>query len=211
MTQISSGIRSILSNSTVYNFVQTVLGTDNTRKQFVRYLDPRENDRILDIGCGTAELLGYLPNDITYVGFDISEKYINAARLKYGDRGEFVAKAVTDALLNEYEGFDKVIATGLLHHLNDDEAVHLFRLAKNALKPGGMLYSLDCCYTENQSAISKIFIDFDRGQNVRKIHQYAELARSVFPEVHVYHRTDMLRVPYDHIVLACKQKESHEK
>jgi SAM-dependent methyltransferase len=204
MTQIISGIRSIVSNSAVYNCLQSLLGANKARKQFVSYLDLHENDRILDIGCGTAELLGYLPKDIIYIGFDASEEYIKAAKRKYGNRGEFVAKSVTDALVDEYEDFDRVIASLVLHHLKDDEVLHIFKLAKNALKHGGMFCSLDCCYTTNQSIIPKTLIDLDRGQNVRRLHEYEELAISVFQEVKVFHRTDMLRIPYDHVVLVCR-------
>ena len=41
---------------------------------------------VLDLGCGTAELLAYLPDDITYIGVDISEKAIETARERFKDR-----------------------------------------------------------------------------------------------------------------------------
>lgn len=41
---------------------------------------------VLDLGCGTADLLAYLAPEITYIGVDISEKAIETARECFKDR-----------------------------------------------------------------------------------------------------------------------------
>jgi trans-aconitate methyltransferase len=58
--------------------------------------------RVVDVGCGTGEILDFLPAGIHYHGFDLDPNYIAAAREKYSDRGRFecadITKVSADAL-----------------------------------------------------------------------------------------------------------------
>lgn len=42
--------------------------------------------RVLDVGCGTGDLLSYLDSDVSYIGIDISQTAINIARRRFVDR-----------------------------------------------------------------------------------------------------------------------------
>jgi len=205
MAQVETGIRSVLSIPSVYNLVQNLLGATNARKVFVeQYLDCGEVGRLLDIGCGTAELLQWVPKVISYVGFDVSEAYIKSAQDKFNGRNAlFFAKSVSEADLVDIEPFDRIIAVGVIHHLNDDEVENIFRLAAHALKSDGKFISMDPCYIPGQSFLSKALIDRDRGQNVRTCEEYGLLAERVFERVTPHHRNDLLRIPYDHLMLVC--------
>ncbi len=204
MSQVTDGIRSILASPFVYNLSQTLLGANRTRDEIVsKYLELKGGEKILDIGCGTAELLSHLPVSVDYVGFDASQKYISAAKRKYGSRGEFFAKLVTNAIIDDYVAFDRVLAIGLIHHLDDEETLHLFALAKNALSDRGVFLSVDPCFVSGQNWFSKVIVNSDRGENVRPIEEYAELAKQVFDNVSLYHRNDLLVIPYDYAVLVC--------
>lgn len=205
MAQVTSGIQSILSHPIIYNTFQALIGAANARSIFVdEFLGIRNVCRLLDIGCGTAELLRHLPDTIYYVGYDLSQKYIEAAKKNFSHRNaEFVARQVTDTTLENCQLFDRVTAVGLLHHLEDDEAIHLFQLAKGALGDDGLFLSIDPCYVEEQSSISKFLVERDRGKNARALSDYKRLAESVFAHVDIHHRNDLLRIPYDHAVLIC--------
>jgi cyclopropane fatty-acyl-phospholipid synthase-like methyltransferase len=46
------------------------------REWIVRDLiHPFPGMRILDLGCGPAQILSFLPDDVTYVGYDMSAEY----------------------------------------------------------------------------------------------------------------------------------------
>ncbi len=156
---------------------------------------------MLDIGCGTAELLAYLP-EVEYWGFDVSESYIAAARKRYGPKGNFVCKLLDLKDLETLPKFDVVIASGLLHHLDTDAAHELFRLAKAALRPGGRLVTIDCCFADGQNMISRLLVSYDRGQNVLDGEGYRKLATPVFKEVagRVRHQA---WIPYTHWIMEC--------
>lgn len=204
MAQITYGIRSILSNPHIYNFTQNILGVRKARKVLAsEYIPNQKNMRVLDIGCGTAEILEFLPKDTHYVGFDASEKYIAEAKQRFGHRGSFFAEFVNNAHLDDLGKFDIVLAFGVLHHLDTEEAEALFQIASNALDSGGKLLTIDPCFTPKQSAIAHWLIKHDRGQDVRDEKGYRKLAEKLFSSISSTPRHDLLRVPYTYLIMSC--------
>src|SRR5687767_12267546 len=121
MSHRSTGIYRILETATVYDRFQRLLGGDAARRRFVRdFLRPSPEIRILDIGCGTGTILGYLPREVDYVGYDLNPRYIEEARRRHAGRGRFFCARVEEAP-EEPGGFDLVLATAILHHLEDPE------------------------------------------------------------------------------------------
>ncbi|NWF39431.1 class I SAM-dependent methyltransferase [Mariprofundus sp. NF] len=202
MAQITSGIRSILSHPAIYNFTQNFLGVRKARRLLVRDFFPKDKGlRILDIGCGTAEILEFLPEDIHYVGFDASPEYIEQARSRFGHRGKFFADLVNSAHLDHLGKFDVVLAFGVLHHLDDPEASTLFDIAAQALDQDGQVITVDPCFAPGQSSIAHWLIAHDRGQDVRDEKGYTELASAHFGDISSTLRHDLLRVPYTYQIM----------
>lgn len=205
MAQITSGVRAVLSWAPIYNLSQNLLGAKKARKILVRdYFPSVSGLRMLDIGCGTAEILEVLPEDTDYTGFDLSEHYVEKARKRFGARGTFFAERVSKARLENIEPYDLVLAIGILHHLDDWEAKELFRMAAQALKPEGLLVTLDPVFSRRQSPVAKWIIRRDRGRNVREANGYERLARTGFQNVRVDVRHDLLWIPYTHAILQCR-------
>jgi SAM-dependent methyltransferase len=203
MTERTSGIRSLLSIPAVYVLMQRMIGSPNVRREFVdRHVRPAAGERVLDIGCGPADLLSYFP-EVTYVGVDPSADYIAAADRRFGERGTFAVAGVDDLDPGQLGEFDLVIAKGVLHHIDDEQARKLFAIAARVLVPTGRLLTLDPGYAAGQSALSRFVVGQDRGADVRSDQRYVELAREAFDHVEptVYHR--LLRVPYTHVFLDC--------
>jgi SAM-dependent methyltransferase len=206
MAQITHGWRSILSSSLAYDAFQRLVGADSFRRKIVaEYLTPPRHGRILDIGCGTAEILEYLPETLDYVGFDASEAYIRSARARYARRASFFAQLVSEASLEGLPPFDLAMAIGVVHHLGDEEADHLFALAARALKADGRFCTIDPCLEQHQSRIARAIIRRDRGQSVRDLEDYSRLACRHFARVEASTRHDLLRIPYTHAILICTE------
>ena len=205
MSQVTTGIRSVLSNSAVYNATQRVFGAEAGRRDVAtRYLQAAPQDRVLDIGCGTAEILPHLPTSVEYWGFDQSEEYIRTAQKRYGDRGHFVCADVNDYVAQDgLQDIDVVLASGVLHHLDDAGAIALINIAWRVLRRGGRLVTIDPTYTTDQSRASRWVVAKDRGQSVREPGGYAELAATEFDQVDVHVRHDLLRIPFSHCILVC--------
>ena len=168
------------------------------------YIRASSGDRILDIGCGPGDILAHLPTDVRYVGFDANPSYIENARQRFGGRGEFFCHHITRAMLDQFAGFDIVLANGVLHHLDDVDAMALLEIAQRALKTGGRLVTLDGCYVEGQSRVARYLLARDRGEFVRTQDEYARLTRPFFANVTLHIRDDLMRIPYTHIVMECR-------
>lgn len=201
-SQRTTGLRSILSIAPLYRLAQRAIGADRSRRELVRnILEVRADDRILDIGCGTADILDLLPLTVDYIGFDPSERYIADARQRFGDRGTFTT-AGTERFAGAAEADRSlVMAIGVFHHLNDEGVHSALELASLAMEPGGRLVTIDPTFADGQHPIGRFLAKRDRGEHVRSPEQTLELARRVFPDASVGVRHDLLRVPYSHVVL----------
>jgi SAM-dependent methyltransferase len=203
MAQTTTGVRGILSNPVIYDFFQNLMGAKSGRSDFAqRFVKARAGDNVLDIGCGTAELLDYLP-PVNYWGFDISERYIEAARERYGERGHFVCKLVDSSDLAQLPKFDIVIASGVIHHLDADAAINLFDLAKSALGPQGRFVSIDPVLCDKQNPVARMLVSYDRGQNVCDGAGYRRLASRSFETVSGVERHQKW-IPYSHWIMECQ-------
>lgn len=206
MSQMTTGIRSVLSNPAMYERAQRAIGSRNVRHTFVAsYVHPFADMRVLDIGCGPGDILSVLP-DCNYVGFDISQAYVDAARERYGARGRFHVAGVgdVDTSLVGDQPVDRVISKGVLHHVDDDTAAALFELAASVSTPDTVVATIDPCLHANQHPVAAWLARRDRGQAVRHPEDYAAFARKHFHDVEVVVHTDLLRLPYSHAVVRAR-------
>lgn len=204
MTQVTSGVRSVLSIAFAYDLLQDLLGARHSRQRIVEeYLRLLPGQKLLDVGCGTGAILEFLPVDVRYVGVDLSENYIASARGRYGDRGEFLCRDVASLPVQEAGTVDVALAVGLLHHLDDSQVDGLLEAIARLLEPRGRLVSIDPCYDPAQSAAARFMISRDRGQNVRSGEGYRALASRHFDHARLTVRHDLGRIPYTHAILEC--------
>jgi len=206
VSQVTHGARALLSSSRIYDLFQEIMGSRKARTIFsAEYVRANPGDAVLDIGCGTAELLHYLP-PVEYHGFDPDPRYIDTARRKFRDRPHcsFTCAILDEELVGALPKFDVVLMIGVLHHLDDDEVPRLAALARTALKATGRLVSLDPCLVEDQSAIARFLAKRDRGQHVRQREGYRKLMSAVFPSVATEIRHDLGRIPYTHLIMQCR-------
>jgi SAM-dependent methyltransferase len=206
--QRTRGLFAPLSRAGVYDWWQGLVGAHRLREEFVRrYVRPGRlpRARVLDAGCGTARLRDHL-GDCEYVGVDLSERYLEAARRRHGHRGRFFRADVTLPGALAAEGpFDLVILSALLHHLDDARADALLRASARTLAADGRLISLDATITPDSHAVGRLLAAQDRGRHVRPPGEYRRLAEASFQRVVLHVRHDLLRVPYSHAILECSQ------
>jgi SAM-dependent methyltransferase len=197
------GLWSLLYLPQVYNALTSVVGSEAVMKLLAeRFVRPRAEDRILDVGCGTARILRYLPV-ARYVGIDNNSRYISAARERYQNRGEFVVGDVGALSLNPSERFDIVLASGILHHIDDASAKGLLAVSARLLAKNGRMVIADPVVAPGQSPVAKFLISLDRGRNVRTPEHYLALARTSFEKVHS-HVCDLHPwLPYTQFIMDC--------
>jgi SAM-dependent methyltransferase len=196
-------LRDVLALPAAYRGFGLLVGVARVRAIFVAdYVRPRRGQRLLDIGCGPGSLVPYL-TDVDYVGFDASASYIAAARARHPG-ARFFCERIGDHVASG-ERFDLVVAAGVLHHLNDIEALELLRLADARLCPGGRFLALDPCLTAGQHPVARWLVSRDRGRHMRSKDEHLRLVRQVFPDASATLRHDLLRVPYTHLIVECRR------
>jgi SAM-dependent methyltransferase len=202
--QRTGGLRALLSNASAYALLQRAVGSERSYALFVdEYVRPAPGERVLDIGCGPGEILPFLP-DVRYFGIDVSEPYIEAAREKYGERAEFQCADVRSADVPG-ASFDVVMVMGVIHHLDDAGARALFELASGALVDSGRLVAIEAVWTAPQHPFARWMNRRDRGAHIRTEDGYVRLAQHAFAAVRATVRTDLLRIPYTHVLIECEQ------
>ena len=198
-------LASFLSFPAAYRLFVHLIGTDLQKRYVAEFVKPRPGDKVLDIGCGPGDMLASLPG-VDYTGLDISPAYIAAAKKRFGNRGRFFCQDVGVIALEQERGtFNLVLATGVLHHLDDERAAKLFEIARLVLRPDGRLITYDGCYVPEQSRLARWMLSKDRGKFVRTYPEYLRLASACFASIDPHIRHDLLRIPYTHLIMYCSQ------
>jgi len=193
-------LKGMLNHPWAYIAFQRAYGADRLRRLCLTKLDARPGDKILDIGCGPAYLLDYLP-EVTYIGFDTEPRYLSYARKRYGTRGRFILSKYDEVQRQEMPAFDGILLMGLLHHLPDGEARGLIGLLARSLAKGGRIVTLDPCFVDGQSRIAHFMASNDRGRFVRDEEGYRRLTAASFTGAQVSVLHDTCRVPSTEIIM----------
>jgi SAM-dependent methyltransferase len=196
--------RNLLASPKVYTMFQRMVRGKGEYLYVLKHVRPNAGDRILDVGCGAGDILRHMP-PVEYVGLDMDEKLLQAARKNYGHRGEFFRGKLGSDIATDFAPFDLVVATGVLHHLDDIEATELFKLAAMLLKPGKRLVTLDGCYVPGQSALARYVLSRDRGRYVRRLEAYLSLASQIFNKVEHTVYQKLLRIPSSILIMECSK------
>lgn len=197
--------KDILAIPQLYTLWQRFVGDYKLRRIYCRdFIKAKEKDRILDIGCGPASMVKYMPENIDYVGFDDSEAYIEKAKKLFPDTNNYAFFCERVNFAKDFEQkFDIIMANAILHHLDDNEAEKLISFAAKNLKEKGRFLTLDGCFVDNQSFIKTWLLKNDRGKFVRTKDEYFKLFSKYFNDIKVTIRENLYNIPYTIIIFEC--------
>lgn len=118
------------------------------------------DDRVLDLGCGTGELLFTLaqkfPAANEFVGIDLSEEMLKLAKSKLD---AFKAVSLRSGNIEQIPypdaSFDLIVSSGVLHYVRNPKT--MMREALRVLKPRGRLLLIDMAQESLTTKISSMF------------------------------------------------------
>jgi SAM-dependent methyltransferase len=195
----------LLDHPSVFDLYQRLVGAPRSKRIFVsEHVRARRGERVIDLGCGTGELLSFLPNGVLYLGVDIDPAYIETARAKFGDRGEFVRADLT-TYRPARESYDIAIGYGVLHHLDERQCRVAIEVARTALRADGRAIFAEPCRTPSEGFIERALMDHDRGRHIRTPDGYADLLRTQFGSVTTEVLPDTYRLPLTLVVLDARR------
>ena len=175
-------IQAVLKSPPLYMVLQRLVGGVQMRNTCIELLSPKEGERILDVGCGTAYYLRQMP-EVDYHGFDIDHRYISHARAHLGNRGKFYCQPFEEKQARQLGRFDAVMLIGILHHLDDDGCDRLLDLAASVLGPEGRVITIDTVFHAGQNWFERLLANNDRGKHVRRPEKFLALAERAFESV----------------------------
>ena len=109
--------------------------------------DPQAALQVLDLGAGTGlfsqHVLGKYPH-ANFVLVDLAEKMLGVARERFGNASEQFKYVLGDyRQLEGQTGYDLVISSLSIHHLEDEEKRDLFGRIHTVLRQGGLFINVD--------------------------------------------------------------------
>jgi ubiquinone/menaquinone biosynthesis C-methylase UbiE len=132
----------------LYDPIVKLLGGDRARKALLDQAAIQTGYRVLDIGCGTGDLVTLIKGlhpDVDVVGLDPDPKALIRARRKAERAAVLIQldQGFSDELPYPDASFDRVFSSFMLHHLQAGEKERTLREVRRVLKPGGSLHLLD--------------------------------------------------------------------
>jgi SAM-dependent methyltransferase len=198
MSQRVSNLYRLITLPSVYKGLMAALGAEKAKARLATELYCVEpGAKVLDVGCGPASIFPYLP-EVNYTGMDLNPKHIAYAVAQYGSKGRFLVGDASRQLREEGGTFDLVIASALLHHLDDDRARDLLARLCQLTRSGGRIVTFDNVWLARQNPVAWSLNKLDSGLNVRFEAEYRDLAAGLPVTIDGKVYRDLLRIPYDH-------------
>ena len=199
----ADGLRRLLSLAPFYAGFQNAVGARRAREWFAaRALQLPDGARVIDIGCGTADIVDLVPRGVAYAGFDPNAAYVERAARTYAGRPDtvFLHGTAEDAARDaRFTGAALVMCLGVLHHLDDQEAAAVLAFARGALRPDGRLRAIEPAWLPAQGRLSKWIMSLDRGIGIRSAAEWHRLVSRAFPGCQTTPMTGLIRLPYTHV------------
>lgn len=129
-------------------FLHVVMKETQLKSRLITQLNPIDNEKILDFGCGTGTLMLMIkkvrPGSVVY-GIDIDHQVLEIAEKKAQREGVDIHLIKYNGITLPFadESFDKVVTSLVLHHLSKKEKFGIFGEIYRVLKKGGELHILD--------------------------------------------------------------------
>lgn len=199
-------MKQILSLAWIYQLYQWLVGANKYTRLFAhKYIRYQKGQKILDIGCGPADILAQLPLDVDYTGIDLSSKYISRAQQSHPHQTFICGDIGNPDFPLDNERYDTVFLIGVQHHLTDAIVDKMFAFAYQKLKPGGRMLCLEPVYCAGQGAIEKMFMRNDRGKYIRTEAGYLALMQKQFNHVESEIRPNTMNIPFTVVILQAQK------
>jgi ubiquinone/menaquinone biosynthesis C-methylase UbiE len=180
-----SWVHGSLDSATWFHLVRSHVYVGTTPR-LAACLDPRPDERIIDVGCGTGLCAGLVNGH--YVGIDTNVPYLRLARRHARGHTNHVAKMSGAALGFRDGAFDKAMLISIVHHLDDEAVDSLLNSLRRVVR--GAVVVLDLA-AEYGNWLERWFVRHDRGHHVRPVPAMRSLLTRHYRLTHeeIFHNT----------------------
>lgn len=169
--------RKLLGHPFVYDQIRPLVVGGIDMRPVYDLLPSEARRAVLDIGCGTGDALKYLTGFERYLGIDTDPIAVDAARKRWGKEPNvhFECRLLQADDIGDLAPTG-VVLSGVLHHLTNDEATGVLRLAARSTRLVRIVTN-DIVFLPGM-LFNNVLAMMDRGRHCRAPDAYAELAWS---------------------------------
>lgn len=153
---------------------------------------PEQKGELLDVGCATGELLGFLASrfpGLSVTGVDIFDELLQSAR-RLLPEGEFTNASALDLPVTFREHFDVVTAIGVMSIFDEEQLARFWESLLSVTKPGGFVavlsplneYGVDVLVRHRKRKDGQV-LPWETGWNVFSHETIAETLRAQGQEI----------------------------
>ena len=156
-----------------FNFLAGIYYSKEIRTLLQKAIAPQPGLRLLDVPCGTGTLKD-LCKPCAYVGGDLDTKRVLQAGLG-GNANSFLTLDASQMPFAD-RSFDRILAAGLFHHVDDSVARKILSEFLRVLKPGGRIVVFEAIWPTNAyNLMGWLMRKTDEGKFVRNPAAYKKL------------------------------------
>ncbi|MFS8104559.1 class I SAM-dependent methyltransferase [Lentzea alba] len=138
----------------IYDVVHVVFGVGRVHEEMIALAGLRDGHRVLDVGCGTGNLLratGKRHRNVELVGMDPDLKMLARAERKMRRNGlkAQLDRGFAQELQFPDASFDRVFSSLMLHHLDTQSKDEMLAEVRRVLRPDGLLVLADATLHEH--------------------------------------------------------------
>jgi SAM-dependent methyltransferase len=207
-------IHRLLNSSFCYSCLQISVGAEGFRNRFLQDLlrcEPR-GAQVLDLGCGPGANRKVINPDFSYVGVDLSDKYI-AKAISKNKSSLNTAFICADLVTNDnwlqhidIKGRNISLAFALWHHLSDEQLSNILTKLRSKFTSEAALVSIDPIITDDSTKFAIWLAKNDRGPYLRSQKDFEKIySENGFSTEIEIHRNQM-RIPGNIISIEAKLK-----
>ena len=179
-----------------YRLFQTIILKRSFYDDVIKILNYQNKfKQVVEIGCADGLILKKLSPSYSYFGYEIENKYILKLKNKFQKRENynFYNKSIDEINFEQFDPQDTlIILVGVFHHISDKKIINFLKKTLNF-----SVYAIDAVRLEDQNFLTKILLDDDQGEFIRKENEYKNILENYN---FILARNKYLRVPYDHLV-----------
>lgn len=165
-----------------WQLAQFLIGGSHTKRK-IALSHLKDGVRVLEVGCSTGNVSNVFRSveNLQFVGLDIHQEAIALASHwhRHDDRFQFLAGDLRN-LTDRIGMFDYVLFAAVLHHVNDDDARQMLKVAAGHVAPKGRIVLMEPLPAEaNDTLLVKFYEKIDRGEWFRSRDELLDLVQCI--------------------------------
>jgi len=201
-------MKRILRIPQVYEFYINLIGGKKFFKNYAdNFLAIKENQSVLELGCGPGNIIHFLPQKINYIGLDLNNDCINYCKKLFPSFDFLIKDIASDFEFNQK--FDVIFSEGVMACLSDEQIENMLKNIYKHSKKDSRIVLSDMNFCSKNSKIQNFFLKRERGKNLRSTQDFLNIYKKFsdwLEIVEVIEIRKAFKIPNSKVIVISKRK-----